>query len=55
MLHFAPISGNNLNFEKQVIASRCPLIIVTLMNGSLLSKFLQKIEKISGHMDVSIP
>jgi len=46
MLHFAPVYRNNHDFEKQVIASRCPLIIVTLMNGSLLSKFLQKIEKI---------
>jgi len=46
MLHFTPVSGNNHNFEKQVIPSRCPIIIVTFMNGSLLAKFLQKIEKI---------
>ena len=55
MLHFTPVSGNNHNFEKQVIASRCPLIIVTLMNGSSLLKFPQKIEKISRYMEVYIP
>ena len=27
MLHFTPVSGNNHNFEKPVIVSRCPLII----------------------------
>jgi hypothetical protein len=55
VLHFTPVSEIDHNFRKQVIASRCPLIIVTLINGSSLLKYPQKIKKISRYMEVYIP